>query len=47
MGIVVEYVNQSGEPKWIDLPEALWDYRLLAKQTTVAAEPDEQIPFSV
>jgi len=45
MGIVVEYANQSGEPKWIDPPEALWDYRLFAKQATVAAEPDERIPL--
>ena len=27
MGIVVEYANQQGKPKWIEPPETLWDYR--------------------
>jgi FtsP/CotA-like multicopper oxidase with cupredoxin domain len=50
MGIVVEYANhsaepRSGEPKWIDPPEMLWDYTLFAKQTPAAAEPDERIPL--
>ncbi len=45
MGIVVEYANQLGVPKWIDPPETLWDYTLFAKQKAVAAEPDERIPL--
>ena len=45
MGIVVEYANQVGVPKWIDPPETLWDYTLFAKQKAVAAEPDERIPL--
>ncbi len=45
MGIVVEYANQQGEPKWIDPPETLWDYTLFAKQQPAAAEPDERIPL--
>ena len=27
MGVVVEYANQEGKPKWVDPPETLWDYR--------------------
>jgi FtsP/CotA-like multicopper oxidase with cupredoxin domain len=45
MGIVVEYANQQGEPKWMDPPETLWDYTLFAKPQAVATEPDEQIPL--
>ena len=45
MGLVVEYANQQGEPKWIDPPETLWDYSLFAKQAPVAAEPDQRIPL--
>ncbi len=45
MGIVVEYANQQGEPKWIDPPETLWDYTLFAKQKADAPEPDERIPL--
>ncbi len=30
MGIVVEYANQQGKPKWIEPPETLWDYRPFA-----------------
>jgi FtsP/CotA-like multicopper oxidase with cupredoxin domain len=43
MGIVVEYANQPGEPRWIDPPETLWNYALFAKQTSVATEPDERV----
>lgn len=45
LGVVVEYANQQGEPKWIDPPETLWDYTLFAKPEAVATEPDEQIPL--
>ncbi len=45
MGIVVEYANKQGDPRWIDPPETLWDYTLFAKQKTPAAEPDERIPL--
>jgi FtsP/CotA-like multicopper oxidase with cupredoxin domain len=45
MGIVVEYANLSGEPKWIDPPEALWDYALFAKPAPSPAEPDQRIPL--
>jgi FtsP/CotA-like multicopper oxidase with cupredoxin domain len=45
MGIVVEYANQQGEPKWIDPPEMLWDYTLFAKKEPVVTETDERIPL--
>ena len=38
MGIVVEYANLSGKPKWIDPPETLWDYALFAKPAPVPVE---------
>src|SRR5271168_2393150 len=44
MGIVIEYANQQGEPKWIDPPETLWDYGLFAKRE-VSVEPDERVPL--
>jgi len=45
MGIVVEYANQKGEPKWIDPVETFWDYARFAKQEPVETEPDEKIPL--
>ncbi|MGB9363544.1 MAG: multicopper oxidase domain-containing protein, partial [Candidatus Sulfotelmatobacter sp.] len=43
MGIVVEYANQYGGPKWIDPPETMWDYMRFAKQEPAAGEPDERV----
>ena len=43
MGIVVEYANQQGEPKWIDPPEMLWDYTQFARPEAALAKPDETI----
>jgi len=45
MGIVIEYANQQGEPKWIDPPETLWDYGLFAKREVIRVEPDERVPL--
>jgi FtsP/CotA-like multicopper oxidase with cupredoxin domain len=45
MGIVVEYANQQGEPKWIDPPETLWDYTLFARREPMTVEPDERVPL--
>ena len=45
MGIVVEYENQQGKPKWIEPPETLWDYRPFAKTQAVNRQPDEVIPL--
>jgi FtsP/CotA-like multicopper oxidase with cupredoxin domain len=43
MGIVVEYANQQGKPKWIEPPETLWDYRPFTATPAAAREPDEII----
>ena len=45
MGIVVEYANQQGEPKWVDPPETMWDYTQFAKKKPVVTETDERIPL--
>lgn len=45
MGIVIEYANQQGTPKWVEPPEVLWDYRPFASAQAAAREPDEIIPL--
>jgi len=45
MGVVVEYAGQRGEPRWIDPPEMLWDYRPFAKQEASPERPDMRIPL--
>jgi FtsP/CotA-like multicopper oxidase with cupredoxin domain len=45
MGIVVEYANQQGKPKWADPPEALWDYAPFAIDQAVSRAVDEIIPL--
>ena len=45
MGIVVEYADQQGAPRWIEPPETLWDYRPFALDHATAREPDEMIPL--
>jgi FtsP/CotA-like multicopper oxidase with cupredoxin domain len=45
MGIVVEYANQQGKPRWIDPPEISWDYRRFAKPQAAIREPDQIVPL--
>jgi FtsP/CotA-like multicopper oxidase with cupredoxin domain len=45
MGMVVEYANRQGKPKWIEPPEMLWDYRPFAAVQAQNHEPDEIIPL--
>jgi FtsP/CotA-like multicopper oxidase with cupredoxin domain len=45
MGIVVEYANQAGKPKWVDPPETLWDYIPFAVAQASVRVPDEIIPL--
>jgi FtsP/CotA-like multicopper oxidase with cupredoxin domain len=45
MGIVVEYANRQGKPKWIEPPETLWDYKRFAATLRAARETDEVIPL--
>jgi len=47
-GVVVEYADREGKPKWVDPPETLWDYRRFAAGEAVAGanpQPDEVIPL--
>ena len=45
MGMVVEYANQSGKPKWIEPAETLWDYRQFANAQPASNAPDQIIPL--
>jgi len=42
MGIVVEYANRRGEPRWIAPPHSAWDYTVFGRQGA-AAHPDETV----
>jgi FtsP/CotA-like multicopper oxidase with cupredoxin domain len=44
MGIVVEYADQQGEPRWVSPPETEWDYTQFAHPQK-AAEADVHIPL--
>ena len=43
MGIVVEYANHKGKPKWIAPKPFKWDYTLFGKSNATVPEPDEVI----
>ena len=45
MGIVVEYANQQGKPKWVEPPQTLWNYRPFASAQPAAPQPDIVIPL--
>jgi len=45
MGVAVEYANQQSKARWVEPPEALWDYRLFATTQNESREPDEVIPL--
>ena len=44
MGIVVEYANKTGAPRWSAPPKTVWDYTLFGESRT-APPPDETIPM--
>jgi len=44
MGIVVEYANKSGTPRWIAPPKTPWDYTMFG-ESRAAPNPDETIPL--
>ncbi len=44
MGIVVEYANRSGAPRWIKPPKQFWDYTLFGENRP-APGPEEVIPL--
>jgi FtsP/CotA-like multicopper oxidase with cupredoxin domain len=45
MGIVIEYAGQQGEPRWVEPPETLWDYRTFAHSEPASAQPDQRVPL--
>ena len=44
MGIVVEYANKTGSPRWVKPAKKAWDYTLFGKSGAVP-DPDETIPL--
>jgi FtsP/CotA-like multicopper oxidase with cupredoxin domain len=45
MGIVVEYANRSGAPRWIKPPKSSWDYTAFGAAGRAIPAPDETIPM--
>jgi hypothetical protein len=45
MGVVIEYENRSGEPKWRAPAKAAWDYAAFARKAP-AKTPDETISLT-
>src|SRR5438552_7827862 len=45
MGIVVEYANRKGSPRWVKPQRKPWDYTLFGEARTAPA-PDETIPLA-
>jgi FtsP/CotA-like multicopper oxidase with cupredoxin domain len=46
MGMVVEYANKSGAPRWIKPPKKRWDYTLFGENRP-SPPPDEVIPMVI
>jgi FtsP/CotA-like multicopper oxidase with cupredoxin domain len=44
MGIVVEYANAAGQPRWAPAPNIPWDYTVFG-HARPAAEPDTRVPL--
>jgi FtsP/CotA-like multicopper oxidase with cupredoxin domain len=44
MGIVIEYANKGGQPRWIKPPKKPWDYTIFG-ESRQAPNPDEVIPL--
>jgi FtsP/CotA-like multicopper oxidase with cupredoxin domain len=44
MGIVVEYANRIGSPRWVKPQKRLWDYTIFGQNRAVP-NPDETIPL--
>ena len=45
LGIVVEYANKTGTPRWIAPPKTPWDYTIFGERRP-APNPDEVIPLA-
>jgi FtsP/CotA-like multicopper oxidase with cupredoxin domain len=46
MGIVVEYANRTGSPRWIKPPNSMWDYTIFGDNRPVS-KPEEVIPLLI
>jgi len=46
MGIVVEYANRTGKPRWVKPPNDSWDYTIFGKNRSVP-QPHEVIPLVI
>jgi FtsP/CotA-like multicopper oxidase with cupredoxin domain len=46
MGVVVEYANRSGRPRWVDPPKSTWDYRVFGESRPVP-KPDAVVPLVI
>ena len=46
MGIVIEYADKSGQPRWIKPQKKRWDYTIFG-DSRPAPNPDEVIPLGV
>jgi FtsP/CotA-like multicopper oxidase with cupredoxin domain len=46
MGIVIEYANKSGAPRWIKPAKKAWDYTMFG-ESREAPKPDEVIPMAI
>jgi FtsP/CotA-like multicopper oxidase with cupredoxin domain len=44
MGIVIEYANAAGPPRWAPAPATIWDYTKFG-DVRPAAEPDARVPL--
>ncbi len=47
MGIVVEYADAKGKPRWIKPKPYKWDYTLFGKSAAPASTPDETIEMLI
>lgn len=47
MGIVVEYANRTGVPRWVKPQRKPWDYTIFGDNTRPVPEPVETIPLVV
>jgi FtsP/CotA-like multicopper oxidase with cupredoxin domain len=45
MGIVVEYANKNGTPRWVKPPKSSWDYTAFGVGGGATPAPDETIPM--
>jgi FtsP/CotA-like multicopper oxidase with cupredoxin domain len=47
MGIVVEYANAKGKPRWSKPKPYKWDYTIFAKAGAAPASPDQTMGFTI